>query len=195
MPAPDAPAPHAERETRLVDGLGPLRLGVPREMEDPAAQPAGRTPADLAVLYQDFTTLLERLHRRHLDVVRLGLEGIGVADINASQALLLLSIGDGEVPVRDLLQRGYYQASSASYNIKKLVDYGYLEQVRSPHDRRSVRLKLGADGFRIVDRLRELDTRLVFLAAEEDGLIDAMNASIRTMKHLDRLWGDFISFG
>jgi DNA-binding MarR family transcriptional regulator len=167
-----------------------------RESDTPTIPIVDRRPdADLRELYQDLTSMLERVHRRHLDVVRLGLEGIGISDINASQALLLLSIGDGEVPVRDLIQRGYYQASSASYNIKKLVDYGYLEQIRSTHDRRSVRLRLGADGHVVADRLRALDERLIDLAAEEEGLTDALSDALRTLKKLDRVWADFISFG
>ncbi|MDF1791643.1 MAG: winged helix DNA-binding protein [Thalassobaculaceae bacterium] len=156
-----------------------------------------REPDDAAVrgLYSDLTGLLERLHRRHLDVVRLGLEGIGVTEINASQGLLLLTIGDGEIPVRDLIQRGYYQASSATYNIKKLVDYGYLEQIRSEHDRRAVRLRLGPSGRLVADRLRALDDRLARIAAEEEGLGVAMGDALRTLKKLDRVWADFLSFG
>ncbi len=179
----------ANRETgtpEAAEGFGTagLRLLQPALADDEAR-----------CLYSDLTTMLERMHRRHLDVVRLGLEGIGVNDINASQALLLLSVGDNEVPVRDLIQRGYYLASSASYNIKKLVDYGYLEQVRSPHDRRSVRLKLGHPGTQVVMRLRELDERLVDMAADEPGLIEAIEQSLKTLKKLERVWSDFLTFG
>ena len=151
--------------------------------------------AETAALYSDLTGLLERLHRRHLDVVRLALEGMGVTEINASQGLLLLSIGEGEVPVRDLIQRGYYQASSATYNIKKLVDYGYLEQLRSEHDRRSVRLRLGPPGRHVADRLRDLDQRLARIAVEEEGLGEPLQEALRTLKKLDRVWADFLSFG
>lgn len=151
--------------------------------------------ADVAALYANLTGLLERLHRRHLDVVRLALEGMGVTEINPSQGLLLLSIGDGEVPVRDLIQRGYYQASSATYNIKKLVDYGYLEQIRSEHDRRSARLRLGPPGKHVADRLRDLDQRLARIAVEEEGLGAPLQEALRTLKKLDRVWADFLSFG
>jgi len=175
-----------EEDDRLRDipetGVGPVDRADPE-------------PIDARALYADLTGLLERLHRRRLDVVRLGLEGIGVVDINASQGLLLLSIGDGEVPVRDLLQRGYHQTSSASYNIKKLVDYGYLEQIRSIHDRRAVRLRLGESGHRVADRLRALDDRLAQIAIDEAGASAAMQETIVTLKKLDRIWDDFISFG
>lgn len=183
--------------TVRVDGAAEAR---PDDQSRHRTTETDRPEADLGeaetrALYADLTGLLERLHRRHLDVVRIGLEGIGVADINASQGLLLLSIGDGEVPVRDLIQRGYYQASSATYNIKKLVDYGYLEQVRSIHDRRSVRLRASPSGERVADRLRELDDRLAGIAADEEGLTAAMQDALKTLKKLDRVWADFLSFG
>ena len=139
--------------------------------------------------------MLERLHRRYLDVVRLGLESIRVNDINANQALILMNVGDGEVPIRDLVQRGYYLASSASYNIKKLVDYGYLEQIRSPHDRRSVRLRLGPQGRAVVERMKELDARLTEKASQEPGLLDQMDHATQSLRKLERVWADFINFG
>ena len=169
--------PEAQRDPRDADRAGDLDA------------------ADIAALYSDLTGLLERLHRRHLDVVRLALEGMGVTEINASQGLLLLSIGDGEVPVRDLIQRGYYQASSATYNIKKLVDYGYLEQIRSEHDRRAVRLRVGAPGRHVADRLREVDQRLARIAVDEEGLAEPLQDALRTLKKLDRVWADFLNFG
>lgn len=185
-----------------------LRLSVPvtdapdddlGEASTESALPTGSSDADNALnhtkYYGELTAMLERLHRRYLDVVRLGLESIGVNDINASQALILLNVGDGEVPVRDLVQRGYYLASSASYNIKKLVDYSYLEQARNQHDRRSVRLRLGPDGRKVVERLKELDIRLVDMAATEPELLDQLDQSTRTLRKLDRVWAEFINFG
>lgn len=149
---------------------------------------------DARIRYGELTAMLERLHRRYLDVVRLGLETIGVNDITATQALILINVGDGEVPIRDLVQRGYYLVSSASYNIKKLVDYGYLEQVRSVHDRRSVRLRLGDPGRQVVNHLKNLDMQLMDAAAEEPELLDAMEQAIRTLRKIERVWAEFINF-
>ena len=115
-------------------------------------------------------------------------------DITATQALILINVGDGEVPIRDLVQRGYYLVSSASYNIKKLVDYGYLEQVRSVHDRRSVRLRLGDPGRQVVNHLKNLDMQLMDAAAEEPELLDAMEQAIRTLRKIERVWAEFINF-
>ena len=81
--------------------------------------------------YIELTLLIERLHRRFLHVFRTELKGIGVRDINGVQALILTNIGEDEVVIRDLIERGYYQGSNISYNIKKLTDYGYLAQERA----------------------------------------------------------------
>jgi len=169
---------------------GETEIPEPLSEQDPSAGLVGR-----ARDYGELTAMLERLHRRYLDVVRLGLESIGVNDINASQALILMNVGEGEVPIRDLVQRGYYLASSASYNIKKLVDYGYLEQIRSQHDRRSVRLKLGDQGRMVVARLKELDHTLAEMSADEPGLLDQVEHATKTMRRLERVWAEFINFG
>ena len=82
--------------------------------------------------YMDLTRLIERLHRRFLDVLRAELNRLGVRNINAVQALLLANISEEEIVIRDLVERGYYQGSNVSYNIKKLTELGYLVQERSP---------------------------------------------------------------
>ena len=84
--------------------------------------------------YVDLAKTIERLHRRFLDVVRAELTRLGYRDLTAVQAMLLTNIGDEEIVIRDLIERGYYQGSNVSYNMKKLVDGGYIEQQRAEHD-------------------------------------------------------------
>ncbi len=88
--------------------------------------------------YRDMTHLVERLHRRLLDVVRAELTRANIHDLNGVQALLLANVGEGEIAVRDLVERGYYLGSNVSYNLKKLTELGYLKQKPTKHDRRSV---------------------------------------------------------
>ncbi len=79
--------------------------------------------------------LLERLHRRYLDVVRIELTHIGARDINPVQVMMLATIGAvPEMSVRDLIERGYYLGSNASYNIKNLHDGGYIERLTDEHE-------------------------------------------------------------
>ena len=107
-------------------------------------------------LYLEALTLVERLHRRLLDVIKDEFDRRGRADINSVQALLLYNIGDKELTAGELRTRGYYLGSNVSYNLKKLVELGFLDHQRSRVDRRSVRIRLTPQGQeirRIVDAL------------------------------------------
>lgn len=92
----------------------------------------------MPVAYRDMTHLVERLHRRLLDVVRAELTRADIHDLNGVQALLLVNVGEGEIAIRDLVERGYYLGSNVSYNIRKLTELGYLKQKPTKHDRRSL---------------------------------------------------------
>ena len=89
---------------------------------------------------------MERLHRRLLDVIKDEFERRGRDDVNSVQALLLYNIGDKELTASELRTRGYYLGSNVSYNVKKLVEMGYLHHARSRIDRRSVRISLTEKG-------------------------------------------------
>jgi DNA-binding MarR family transcriptional regulator len=145
--------------------------------------------------YCELTAMLDRLHRRYLDVVRMELEEIGVRDVNPSQALLLTMLNEGDVPLRDIMQRGGYTSSTATYMIKKLVDHGYLEQARAPHDRRTMRLRLTRSGARIADHLRQLNSRHADFVGSEDGLSAKIADTTTTLRHIDRVWTEFLTFG
>ena len=102
-------------------------------------------------LYLEALTLVERLHRRLLDVIKDEFDRRGRADINSVQALLLYNIGEKELTAGELRTRGYYLGSNVSYNLKKLVEMGYLDHQRSRVDRRSVRIKLTDKGREVRD--------------------------------------------
>lgn len=92
--------------------------------------------------YLETIRLIERLHRRFLDVIKTELDRLGVEDINNVQTLILFNINEEQLTVGELTARGYYLGSNVSYNVKKLVENGYLQQERSPHDRRMTRVRL-----------------------------------------------------
>ena len=144
--------------------------------------------------YKELTRLVERLHRRFLDVLRVELNRRGVNDINAVQALLLANIENEEIVMRDLVERGYYQGSNVSYNIKKLTELGYLEQERSSHDRRSVRVRLTERAFAVVTGIRELETRHGAALAEQGMDSSDVEGVCRGLQQLERMWMDFISY-
>src|SRR5437660_5017054 len=111
-----------------------------------AQQPrAGRLPG-VRPAYLEALTLVERLHRRLLDVIKDEFDRRGRSDVSSVQALLLYNISDKELTAGELRTRGYYLGSNVSYNVKKLVETGFLHHARSRVDRRSVRISLAEKG-------------------------------------------------
>lgn len=145
--------------------------------------------------YFQTVQLVERLHRHFLDVLRAELRRLGIEEINAVQALLLANIGDEDVVIRDLKDRGYYHGSNVSYNIKKLTELGYLIQERSEHDRRAVRLQLTDKGMEICRMIGDLQTYMTE-DLQRAGLSDDVLASAnRALETVERSWTDFIRYG
>src|SRR5438270_6217865 len=96
--------------------------------------------------YLEVISLIERLHRQVLELIKLELDRLGMHDINNVQALMLFNIGEAEISVGELISRGYYLGSNVSYNVKKMIENGYLAHERSLHDRRSIRVRLTQNG-------------------------------------------------
>jgi DNA-binding MarR family transcriptional regulator len=109
--------------------------------------------------YYETIHVIERLHRQSLDVLKLELDRLGIQDINNVQSLILYSIGSDQLTVGELTLRGYYLGSNVSYNLKKMVESGYLVQERSLHDRRSVRIKVSPKGAALRLRLDDFFER------------------------------------
>lgn len=146
-------------------------------------------------LYLESLQLIERLHRRFLDVVKVELDRLGIQDINNIQALILYNIGSDEMTVGELTGRGYYLGSNVSYNVKKMVENAYLEQERSTHDRRSVRLRLtdkGLDLYSKINRLYETHVTTLANGPLGEDKLSSMNDILRA---LERFWSDEIRYG
>src|SRR5262245_34529169 len=146
-------------------------------------------------LYLDALTLVERLHRRLLDVIKDEFDRRGRSDINSVQALLLYNIGDKELTAGELRPRGYYLGSNVSYNLKKPGQMGYLDHQRSRVDRRSVRIKLTPKGSgirNIVEGLYQKQVRTV----EQVGGINAEEFVTlnKSLHRLERFWTDQILY-
>src|ERR1700731_1537974 len=109
--------------------------------------------------YLEVISLVERLHRHFLEVVKLELEGLGIHDINNVQGLMLFNTGDAEMTVGELTLRGCYLGSNVSYNVKKMVENRYIVQERSVHDRRSIHVQLTKKGRTLRDKLTAMHER------------------------------------
>jgi hypothetical protein len=60
--------------------------------------------------FLEVNSLIERLHRSFLELVKLELERLGIHDINHFQGLMLFDIGDAQMSVSELTFRGCYLA-------------------------------------------------------------------------------------
>ena len=145
--------------------------------------------------YLEALTLIERLHRRLLDVIKDEFDRRGRADINAVQALLLFNIGDKELTAGELRTRGYYLGSNVSYNLKKLVEMGFLDHQRSRVDRRSVRIKLTERGREVRDIVSLLYEKHVRTVEQVGGISsDEFSGLNKALQRLERFWTDQILY-
>ena len=145
--------------------------------------------------YLEVVSLVERLHRHFLEVVKLELEGLGIHDINNVQGMMLFNIGDAQMTVGELTLRGCYLGSNVSYNVKKMVENGYLLQERSAHDRRSIHVRLTDKGRKLRDRLTLMHQRHVSMLAETAVNPEDLKTVAVTLRRLERFWiraGDLV---
>lgn len=146
-------------------------------------------------LYLEALTLVERLHRRLLDVIKDEFDRRGRSDINSVQALLLYNIGDKELTAGELRTRGYYLGSNVSYNLKKLVEMGFLDHQRSRVDRRSVRIRLTAKGQEVRHIVEALYDKHVKTVEQVGGISNEEFATLNKSLHrLERFWTDQILY-
>lgn len=145
--------------------------------------------------YLEALTLIERLHRRLLDVIKDDLDRLGHKDINGVQALLLFNIGESQLTAGELRTRGHYLGSNVSYNLKKLVDSGYIHHERSEQDRRAVLVCLTEKGTEIRDIVDGLYARhLETLVTTGELTGDQLATITASLRSLERFWTDQIRY-
>src|SRR3954447_21035698 len=138
--------------------------------------------------YVQVISLVERLHRQFLEVVKLEIEGLGIHDINNIQGMMLFNIGDAEMTVGELTLRGCYLGSNVSYNVKKMVENGYLTQQRLLHDRRSIHVRLTDKGRALRDRLSGMHRRHIELLKQTAVTEADLDGVVTTLRRLERFW-------
>ncbi len=161
----------------------------------PMMLPLGRFDDAFSGEYLQALRLIERLHRLLLDVIKDEFDRKGGSDLNSVQALLLYNIGDSELTAGDLKTRGYYLGSNVSYNLKKLVDMGYIHYKRSDVDKRSVRVSLtprGKDACEIVQKLYERQLSSIEAVGQVSN--DDVKSLNKALARLERFWSDQIRY-
>ena len=145
--------------------------------------------------YFHVISLIERLHRQFLELVKLELEGLGIHDINNVQGMMLFNIGEAEMTVGELTLRGCYLGSNVSYNVKKMVENGYLAQQRSLHDRRSIHVRLTEKGIKLRDSLTAMHQRHAEMLPQAALSAEDLQGAGTTLRRLERFWiraGDLV---
>ena len=139
-------------------------------------------------LYLNVIQLLPQIHRRFMDVIKEDLDGLRIQDINNVQSIMLFNIGDAEISIGELMSRGYYLGSNVSYNVKKMVENGYLTQERSLHDRRSIRVRLTEKGVKLRDRVSVMHQRHEELLSQAALNMEDLQTVGATLRRLERFW-------
>ena len=137
--------------------------------------------------YLETVSLIERLHRLYLEVIKCELDTLKVEDINNVQALVLYNLGGEQISIGELTTRGCYLGSNVSYNLKKMVQNGYVTQVTSKHDRRSYTIRLSDKG---MDLCRKLDKALDRHVENLKNLagISSLDDLVEALKGLESFW-------
>jgi len=144
--------------------------------------------------YLEATKLLERLHRQFLEVVKTELDRLNIEDINNVQALILFNIGQDELTVGELTNRGYYLGSNVSYNVRKMVENGYLVQERSTHDRRSIRVRLSEKGLNLQRHMGAMFDRHAGALANTGNTAERLRAAAAAFRDLERFWSSMLDY-
>ena len=144
--------------------------------------------------YLDTIRLIERLHRRFLDVIKTELDRLGIEDINNVQTLILSNISSEQLTVGELTARGYYLGSNVSYNVKKLVENGYLNQERSPHDKRMTRVRVSGKGLELCTRIDELYQVNASELEREVITREQLGSTNSVLNALERYWSNYITY-
>ena len=112
--------------------------------------------------YFDAVMTIERLHRLFLDVIKAELDRMQIQDISNIQCFILYNIAENQLTVGEVTNRGYYLGSNVTYNLKKMLENGYLVQEQSIHDKRSSHVRLSTKGLKLFqnfDSILEQHTR------------------------------------
>ncbi|HXV30508.1 MAG TPA: MarR family transcriptional regulator [Sinorhizobium sp.] len=182
--------PFAEIGDKMVDQPGSDAI------DNAPEQPERNQDGDRSLItYFELARVMERASRRFSGLLRTELTKLGVDDIGAAQAMVLLAIGDAELSVGELLDRGHYVGSNVSYYLKQLADGDYIDRIASQRDKRSARIRLSEKGRRLCDALRQAARS--YERALSHGEQDRRNleSAFQTLHRLEVIWGNFTRYG
>lgn len=140
----------------------------------------------------DISIYGERNYKLFLDIIKREIDKLKYTDITAIQALILLNLGDNVVTISEVISRGYYIGSNASYNVKKLVKSGYITQVSSNYDKRAVLLKLTPKATTLCAKIdKSIEAQMNGLEKTIKGKLD-LKSGIEFLKTIERFWQNLL---
>lgn len=105
--------------------------------------------------WTDVVIAMDRTMRVFADFVRPILSSIGVGGLSTSNLIFLMQIGSKEARVNDIVRRGRYIGSNASYALKALQEQGLIDRRQDPGDRRNAVIRWTAHGAAVVAAVRD----------------------------------------
>ena len=161
----------------------------------PMAAPALDGAPDGLGDYLQSLQILDRLHRLMLDLIKDEFERLGRTDLTPVQGLLVYNLGGAEVTAGELRSRGMYQGSNVSYNLKKLVQMGYVHHQRCDLDRRSVRVRLTPAGEAVRETIGQMFARHAAGLGASGVLDDPPLALVNLQwRRVERFWSEQIRY-
>ncbi len=176
-------------DTVVVEpGNDPVRKAPDQPERDPGGDAA-------LISYFELARVMERASRRFSGLVRAELNKLGVDDIGSAQAMVLLAIGDAELSVGELLDRGHYVGSNISYYLKQLADGDYIDRIASQRDKRSARIRLSDKGRQLCVGLREAARSYERALSHGDQDRRNLESAFQTLHRLELVWGNAARYG
>jgi DNA-binding MarR family transcriptional regulator len=160
-----------------------------------SVNPFASEPDGGHVTHFELARTIERVNRRFNDLLRVEMGKLGVGDIGPAQVMVLFTIGNGDLSVRDLLDKGHYLGSNVSYYLKQLVDLGYIDRVASQRDRRSARISLSQKGHDLCQALRSADDTYHRLLVRDERESRELDSAYRLLQKLEQVWTNATRYG
>ena len=174
-----------------IDGIKPADF--PESRGD--SKKSKQANHSVVVTHFELARMIERVNRRFAGVLRNEITKLGIDDVGPAQAMVLLAIGDVELSVGELLDRGHYVGSNISYYLKQLSDGGYIDRVASQRDKRSARIRLTEKGEQLCADLRDAGGAYNRMLAKDADDLRNLEIAFQTLHRLELVWGNAARYG
>lgn len=147
------------------------------------------------ITHFELARTLERVNRRFSVFLQSEMTRRGVEEIGPAHLMLLLAIGNDEISVSQLMERGPYAGTNLSYYLKQLGEAGYIERNALQRDRRAARIKLSAKGQELCADMAETAASCHKLIANDEESIRNLETTFRTLDRIEQTWASAVIFG